>query len=125
MFQEQLVPEAPLTPHLGAQGPATVNSWLLELLQVLALTLPAALAAPALAGDTDTPPQVLAAEMQSSVADDEKEDEDDGAEYPDDGSHALRQEPSVLVPERLLPIGATEEKDLLGDWGDAAAEAED
>lgn len=125
MFPEQIVPEALPVPHARASRPATVDLWRLQLLLVLTLSVPAALAAPLSGGAADSAPQVLDAGVHSGLAEDGDDEEDDSADYPDDGSGALRDQPADPVPERLLPISTTEEKRLLGDWGDSAAEAED
>jgi hypothetical protein len=104
-----------------------MDPWLMRLMQALALAATLASPLPALAEEADAQPRALAADIQSSLADDDEEDadEDDSADFPDDGSHALRNQPEVVGPEPLLPISPTEEKELLGDWGDSAAEAED
>jgi hypothetical protein len=56
---------------------------------------------------------------------DEDHYDDHNADYPDDGSRALRERTGFTVPEGLMPIGPTEEEGLLGDWGDSEEEAED
>lgn len=67
-----------------------------------------------------------AAVADTPVAREPVEDEDsEEPDYADDGSRALTDTTRALVPVELRPISPTEERRLLGDWGDSAAETED
>lgn len=94
-------------------------------LQLVAIALSVTLGTPVLAADTGASPQTLPESAQTGAADNEGEDEDDDADYPDDGSRTLNIRPGSATATGLLPLSPSEEKDLLGNWGDSASEAED
>jgi hypothetical protein len=80
--------------------------------------------APILQANPESAANQSTAEAPRALAVDEYYDDPD-AEYPDDGSHAIRERAGASVPDSLTPIGPLEESGLLGNWGDAEDEAED
>ena len=65
---------------------------------------------------TDSPTQ-----STTPVIDEEEDDE----EAATDGSEALTDGVESVIPPDLRPIGLTEERALLGVWGDSPGEEED
>jgi len=106
-------------------SPAVAIRWRAKLLQGFALVLFVTAGTPVLGADTGAALHALPAVAQPNAAAGDEEDDDDTSDYPDDGSGALGNGSRFPVPRGLLPISPTEEKGLLGNWGDAAAEAED
>jgi hypothetical protein len=71
-------------------------------------------------------PVVIAAEPPAGEAAVElEEDEEFDGDDADDGSAALLNAVRSIPPADLRPIDLSEEKALLGDWGDSANEDED
>jgi len=124
MSQECIGPEQYPVPHAVAPRPVAAVSRLAKLLQRFAVALSITLGSPASGADTGAAPLVLPTATLSDAIENDEED-DDNADYPEDGSSALESGPRFPVPKGLLPISPAEEKGLLGNWGDTASEGED
>lgn len=124
MSQECIGPEQYPVPHAAALRPVAATNRLAKLLRLFVVALSVTLGSPALGADTGVAPPVLPTAALSDAMGNDVED-DDSADYPEDGSGALESGPRFPVPKGLLPISPAEEKGLLGNWGDSATEAED
>lgn len=124
MSQECIGPEKYPVRHAAAPRPVAANNWLAKLLQRFVVALSVTLGSPAFGADTGAAPLALPPAALSDAIENDEED-DDSADYPEDGSGALGSGPRFPVPKGLLPISPAEEKGLLGNWGDSASEAED
>lgn len=122
MSLECIRPEQFSVPRAEAPWPVAAIKRFAKLLQPFAVVLPLTLGSPVYGADTGAAPLVLPTAALSDAIDN---DEDDSADYPEDGSGALERGPRFFAPKGLLPISPTEEKGLLGNWGDSATEAED
>jgi len=125
MSQDYTEPEECLPAQAAAPALAIAAGRIIRSLQVAAIALSVALGTPVLAIDGGAPPQILQEDTLLDAADDAGDDEGDNADYPDDGSSALKIRPGSAAPAVLLPLSPSEEKGLLGNWGDSATEAED
>lgn len=126
MSHETAAPRAARSSPADRGRRAAVKSRLAKLLHVGAGSLFLILA-PGMLPLADDSEQcgMIAAARADTLPPNGGEGDADEADFVDDGSRLLGSSRRRDTAEDLRPISPAEEKNLLGDWGDSAGEAED
>ena len=105
---------------------STLSAWIAEWLRIGALGLTILLAPSILPSPAGSDAGICCAGAIGDARQSPAEgDDDEDLDNTDDGSRSLSGKAGAHPPTELSPISPTEEKELLGDWGDSAEEAED